>query len=251
MFLIACRFAMLVGSNGVTPISSGTPPMNKPKGLSCILYPAPPRVPERGLLIHLGAIMKLKLLFIILLSLPIQAGQEFKIPKRVSKPLKLELTIHSTENYNTVYEQGEISCLALTVYGEIGNLAKQDKDITAIAHVILNRVGHEMFRKPSGVCEVVLQRGQFEPLSRMKGLRYAIISSASGIKVIPKNFNRENWKRVYKLSKLVYNGHLEDITNGAIGFYAPKAQSRLQRNPPSWAKRLEFVASIGEHNFYR
>jgi spore germination cell wall hydrolase CwlJ-like protein len=195
--------------------------------------------------------MKLKLLCIILLSLPLQVGQEFKMPKRVSKPLKLELTIHSTENYNTTYEQGEISCLALTVYGEIGNLAKRDKDITAIAHVVLNRVGHKMFRKPSGVCEVVLQRGQFEPLSRMRGLRYAIVSSASGTRVVPKNFDRNKWKRVYNLSKLVYNGHIDDITKGAIGFYAPKAQSRLGRKSPSWAKRLEFVASIGGHNFYR
>lgn len=195
--------------------------------------------------------LRTKLAFILILSLPLHAGQVVKLPKRVSKPVTLDLTIQSTSNYNTTSEKGEISCLALTVYGEIGNTAKFDQDITAVASVILNRVGHKMFRKPSGVCDVVLQTNQFEPLSRMKGLKYAIISSSTGIMVVPKNFNKKRWERVYHLSKMVYNGYLPDITNGAIGFYSPKAQKGLNRKAPYWTKKLKLVASVGRHNFYR
>lgn len=188
----------------------------------------------------------------IFLTLALGVSVQEDNVERVSIPLDVKYTITGTNDYNTSSDKIQIMCMALAVYGEVGNVAVFDQDIIVVANVIMNRVGHKMFRKPTTTCSVVTQRNQFEPLERFKGLRYAISLAMSGQNIVlPKGIDQDRWERVYNLSKMVYNGYIPDTTNGAIGFYAPKAQSKLNRRAPYWTKKLELVASIGGHNFYR
>lgn len=193
--------------------------------------------------------MKILVIFLTLaLGISVQEGNV----ERVSIPLDLKYTITGTNDYNTSSDKIQIMCMALAVYGEVGNVAVFDQDIIVVANVIMNRVGHKMFRNPATTCSVVTQRNQFEPLERFKGLRYTIAQVMNGQNIVlPKGIDQDRWERVYNLSKMVYNGHIPDTTNGAIGFYAPKAQSKLNRRAPYWTKKLELVVSIGGHNFYR
>lgn len=174
------------------------------------------------------------------------------IEKRITIPLSTShYTIFSTTDYNTSSEQREIICIALATFGEIGNVAKHDNDILAVVNVIQNRINHPMFRRPNDSCEVVLQPGQFEPLARNVQLKYAILQTTKGMITVPKMFDAKRWKRVYNIAKMAYNGYLPDITEGSIGFYAPRTQFLLNRSAPYWTKKLRYVATYGGQRFYR
>lgn len=152
----------------------------------------------------------------------------------------------------TPLQERELACIALTVYGEVGNVFERIEDIQAVTEVILNRVGHRMFGKPKDSCSVVLQKNQFEPLARNKQLLYAIKQVTQGnTGVIPNSFNKARYYFIKGVVENVYFGYNGSITNGAIGFYAPKAQGKLGRKAPYWSKKLTLVAHYGGHNFYR
>lgn len=147
----------------------------------------------------------------------------------------------------------EVLCMTLTVWGEVGEVKNNHNDIKAVANVIMNRVRSDNPYFPNTVCEVVLKRNQFEPLKHGSRLRYHTLQAIGNPHNfrIPQYINREMFWTIYNISLLAYHGHLRDNTNGAIGFYAPKAQKQLGRNKPAFAKKLQLVASVGEHQFYR
>jgi len=67
----------------------------------------------------------------------------------------------------------------------------------------------------------------------------------------PRRFEADSpaYKQAQALAQGVFNGTIQDQTNGATHFFAPAAQADLGRSPPGWASR-EPLASIGGHQFY-
>lgn len=59
--------------------------------------------------------------------------------------------------------------------------------------------------------------------------------------------NPESWSQSLEVAFNVFNFEVPDLTNGADHFYNPRKVSRT----PHFAKVYEYVATIGEHKFYR
>lgn len=147
----------------------------------------------------------------------------------------------------------QMLCMTLTVWGEVGEVENNQEDIKAVANVIMNRVKSKNPYFPDTVCQVVLKKNQFEPLKAGSRLRDYVIHALNNpfhFK-IPNYINKDVFWLIYRISLSAYHGHLKDNTNGAIGFYAPKAQKKLNRAKPAFAKKLQLVAIVGEHEFYR
>jgi spore germination cell wall hydrolase CwlJ-like protein len=147
----------------------------------------------------------------------------------------------------------QILCMTLTIYGEVGEVKNNQEDVKAVANVIMNRVKSDHPYFPDTVCQVVLKKNQFEPLAEGKRLRYHTLLAINDLINfrIPRYIDKNTFWRIYNVSMLAYHGHLQDNTNGAIGFYAPKAQKRLGRNKPAFTKKLQLVAMVGEQEYYR
>jgi hypothetical protein len=67
----------------------------------------------------------------------------------------------------------------------------------------------------------------------------------------PRRFDAKSpaYQQAQALAQGVFNGTIQDQTNGATHFVAPAAQADLGRSMPNWAKG-DPLASIGGHQFY-
>lgn len=142
--------------------------------------------------------------------------------------------------------ESELHCLALTVYGEArGETAEGMK---AVAFVILNRVANR--RYPNTVCEVALQPHQFEALAPSSPLHDMAQMALKGEMTFPDMNNKWIRNKIHEIAHEVYHGRTEDITKGAMHFYAPRVQIALGRDHPSWIEQKTLTRRIGGHNFY-
>lgn len=104
----------------------------------------------------------------------------------------------------------ELDIIATTLIGEVG--AINDKEAIAVLCVIRNRA------KQNGTTyvEEILKPKQFSMWNpRCKGAStQSLINKFKN----SKNWGKEHWERAYRLAREIE--HLEDITDGAIGYYA-------------------------------
>lgn len=133
-----------------------------------------------------------------------------------------------------------VLCLAMNVYYEARGEGVAGQ--MAVAQVTMNRVKDKRF--PNTVCGVVTQHKQFSWTNTMlvKGNYYGRI----GYKLKPAYFpkNERAWESSVRVARMVINGEVADITNGAI-FYHEKSIS------PYWQPgRQSYVAEVGNHIFY-
>jgi N-acetylmuramoyl-L-alanine amidase len=110
----------------------------------------------------------------------------------------------------------------------------------AVAHVTLNR--QALQTTPDGaptICDVVWAKNQFswtKQYGKRRNLRY-----------LEKEFEksrgkRENWKRSLRAAR--YALSTSDTTNGATFFHATYVS-------PTWNKKHMYLATIGQHHFYK
>lgn len=101
------------------------------------------------------------------------------------------------------------------------------EDARAIAHVINNR--RASGRWGDDYRSVVTAPKQFEPWNDPAGKNY------------PTRFAEDSPRLALARNAYEEAKGGEDITGGALHFYAPGAQSALGRKPPSWAEGREFL----------
>lgn len=117
-------------------------------------------------------------------------------------------------------EPSDVQLLARTMWGEARGEGVEG--MRAVGHVVVNRGGN--------IAQTIRQPGQFyvtavDP-NRSRGL------------------DRERWDQAQTLAASIIAGCDADPTNGANYFHEVSVQ-------PSWAQRMERVARIGRHIFYR
>lgn len=137
----------------------------------------------------------------------------------VPKPLE---TIPE-EKLNELSE--ELRLFIATIYGEAD--ASSEYAWEAIANVIMNRVGKKDWKKYDTVTKVIISSG-FDAYTQ-KNLPYKIAESYL------KNRTGNN-KRIENMIKIVSNVYYKkiiDITNNAVLYYSPKAQTALHKKYPS------------------
>ena len=118
----------------------------------------------------------------------------------------------------------ELKCLADNIYFEA--LIESQAGQIAVANVTMNRVKSKHF--PNTVCDVVWERKQFSWTHDGK-------SDVPG--------SKKAYDRIYKVAKMVYDGTVPDITEGATFYHADYVN-------PSWNKVMTRVAKIDSHIFY-
>lgn len=125
-------------------------------------------------------------------------------------------------------QQAEL-CLAQAIYYEAGFEGETGR--RAVAQVVLNRVRHPAF--PHSVCEVVYQR--------TGGVCQFTFACDGALARIPVP---AVWERSLREAREALAGRVETSVGMATHYHADYVY-------PAWAPRLEKVAAIGQHLFYR
>lgn len=130
----------------------------------------------------------------------------------------------------------DFNCLVEAIYYE--SRGEPAEGVLATAKVILNRVSNP--RYPNSVCAVVKQQ-------LVKGIwQFSYLADKSLLKQAK---DQKSWKKMQKIAQQAVNLHYSgfDIIDRAMYYYNPYKAN------PKWAKskKLQFVAQIGKHRFYK
>jgi spore germination cell wall hydrolase CwlJ-like protein len=124
----------------------------------------------------------------------------------------------------------DITCLAENIYYESRNQSYLGR--FAVAHVTLNRSKNQN----SSTCKVVYKRSgngcQFSWVCQLKNKHRNYAEKIA-------------WKESLAIAYASINNMIEDPTHGATYYYNPK------KAHPSWAKKFQEVAFIGDHRFLK
>jgi hypothetical protein len=123
----------------------------------------------------------------------------------------------------------EFQCLATALYFE--SRGEGIKGQVAVAEVILNRVDSSRF--PSTICGVVNQ-------GNGNGCQFSFTCDGK-----PERISEPAaWLTAGKIARAMMDGAPRNLTDGAMYFHTPAVR-------PSWSRRFEKTAEIGQHIFYR
>lgn len=124
-----------------------------------------------------------------------------------------------------------LDCLTAAVYYEAAG--EGDKGQRAVAQVVLNRVRHPAF--PASVCDVVYQGSE-----RQTGCQFTFTCDGS----LARPPSRAGWDRARTIATAALAGSVEGSVGMATHYHANWVV-------PYWAPRLDKIAAVGAHIFYR
>ncbi|MFO1048623.1 MAG: cell wall hydrolase [Geminicoccaceae bacterium] len=139
-------------------------------------------------------------------------------------------------------------CLAMIAYAEAAN--EGALGMLAVMRVVHNRIADRSFADDA--CAVVLQRGQFQPVSEQPSLRQAMArpETANLAQAVGANTREARLRLVeaWRLAAVAAVWPARDPTGGALYFVNPRLM-----NPDlcPWFAKLKRSAVIGEHVFMR
>ena len=123
-----------------------------------------------------------------------------------------------------------LTCLARTIYWEARG--EEAAGIEAIAHVVMNRLGHEGF--PDTVCEVVRQ-GSEQGACQFSWWCDGLSDDAQ---------EEEAYSVAKEIARKILNKQVQDRTGGALYFHHKDVA-------PKWAAEYLRTVKIGKHVFYK
>lgn len=136
-------------------------------------------------------------------------------------------------------------CLATMVYGEARGEAQQGQ--VAVAFTVLNRA---VKARNKTVCDIVLAPKQYSIFNGNPAL-YAAATSKF-IEPEQKNqIDEESWYRAVEVAQDVMRKHIQDPTDGATHYLAPKLMALKKYHYPKWSKQYTLVMVIDNHKFYK
>lgn len=124
-----------------------------------------------------------------------------------------------------------VECLAAAAWYEAGDDPVGQR---AVIQTVINRVNHPSF--PNSVCAVVFEGSQLPT-----GCQFTFTCDGS-LKRRQPSFAA--WKRASLLSEQALNGAVDDSVGTATHYHASYVA-------PWWSRKLERLASVGPHIFYR
>lgn len=124
----------------------------------------------------------------------------------------------------------EMMCLARALYFEARS--QRDREVEAVAHVVLNRVAHPQF--PDTVCGVVREGGQTRPC------QFSWYCDGRSDEMT----NPHQAARMVGIAREALAGESEDPTNGANMFHTTRVL-------PFWTRSADGGQRIGAHRFWR
>jgi len=161
------------------------------------------------------------------------------IEKVEKKPEPETVFINANFEHLTPKVQRQVLCLANNIYFEARS--EPIKGQIAVAFVTLNRVSSELF--PDSICDVVKQKRnnvcQFSWYCESRPKRQYTKHILTGEGSLQYN-------EIIDIATFVYANYekLNDPTHGSLFYHADYVS-------PGWRKRMDKVAVIGAHIFYR
>jgi spore germination cell wall hydrolase CwlJ-like protein len=161
------------------------------------------------------------------------------IEKVENKPEPETVFINANFEHLTPKVQRQVLCLANNIYFEARS--EPIKGQIAVAFVTLNRVSSELF--PDSICDVVKQKRnnvcQFSWYCESRPKRQYTKHILTGEGSLQYN-------EIIDIATFVYANYekLNDPTHGSLFYHADYVS-------PGWRKRMDKVAVIGAHIFYR
>lgn len=139
-------------------------------------------------------------------------------------PKQLTISVPEFVSYGLFkYTEKDINCLAQNIYFEARGEPIEGK--IAVAQVTINRLNHKtQFEKT--ICGVVYAPKQFswtEQHNKIKDIK--------------------RWQESRLLAKQIISGNLKLIKFSALYFHNQSVK-------PKWAKKHQYLATIGSHSFY-
>jgi spore germination cell wall hydrolase CwlJ-like protein len=128
-------------------------------------------------------------------------------------------------------DERELECLSTAVYFEARSEPADGQ--RAVAQVVLNRVGRRGF--PASVCGVVYQ-GQRD----RRGCQFKFVCDGS----LAARREQGAWRTARRIARAVIDGEVLASLRGVTFFHTRAVK-------PDWSSRMERVATIGSHIFYR
>ncbi|PKN42704.1 MAG: cell wall hydrolase [Deltaproteobacteria bacterium HGW-Deltaproteobacteria-18] len=123
-----------------------------------------------------------------------------------------------------------LTCLARSIYWEARG--EEAAGIEAIAHVVMNRLGHEGF--PDTICEVVRQ-GREEGACQFSWWCDGRSDDAQ---------EDQAYSAAKEIARKVLNKQIPDRTGGALYFHQEDIS-------PAWTTKYVKTAKVGNHVFYK
>jgi spore germination cell wall hydrolase CwlJ-like protein len=123
-----------------------------------------------------------------------------------------------------------ITCLARSIYWEANR--KDNAEMEAIAHVVMNRLGHKGF--PNTICGVVKQ-GREQGACQFSWWCDGRSDDAK---------EEEPYSHAKEIARQVLNRQRKDPTDGALYFHNRKVT-------PGWSNDYLKTVDVGEHIFYK
>jgi spore germination cell wall hydrolase CwlJ-like protein len=123
-----------------------------------------------------------------------------------------------------------LTCLARSIYWEARG--EEAAGIEAIAHVVMNRLGHEGF--PETICEVVMQ-GREEGACQFSWWCDGRADDAQ---------EDEAYSGAKEIARKVLNKQIPDRTGGAMYFHQKDIS-------PDWSAKYVKTIAVGNHVFYK
>ena len=137
----------------------------------------------------------------------------------------------------------QISCLALNIYHEARSQSIAGQ--IAVGQVTLNRVNDNRF--PSTVCEVVMEgphrpswKGNGDMIPVRNRCQFSWYCDGKSDKI----HNEGEYRNIFRLSRMLINQKMIDITSGATHYHAYYVS-------PAWAKTKKRTTKIEDHIFYK
>ena len=132
---------------------------------------------------------------------------------------------------------GEVALLAHLIFSEADkSKGKFEKDATAIAHIVKNRMSRPE-RFGDGLEGVIFAPSQFSG-----------VGTNEWNKVSQGKLNDEEsriYKKAMQIANGVLSGRIPDPTNGADHYFNPKLVK------PSWAKKMAKTYTSEAHDYYK
>lgn len=161
--------------------------------------------------------------------------------------------------YASLDERIEHECVALTMFLE-GRGKKVAAERAMIGMVIINRADRPGRRWPSHGCDVVMQPGQFEPVSNNTDVLHALHLITLGDFDAAERYVLANYNSIdiaaYHLIRTEAYQLIKDRGESANWvdadhFFAPKVLRNRSVPTPSWVNNMTVVASAGGHLFLK
>ena len=161
-------------------------------------------------------------------------------PERIPQMQYMEIA-----QYDRYIDKQEITCLAKNMYFEARN--EGTAGVLGVTNVVLNRVKSDLY--PNTICGVIedakisqwwlKEKGLKKPIKHMCQFSWYCDGKAENIT------DQTAWiKAQYIAYQMMYADRFAGITDGSTHYHAHYVN-------PNWARKLQFVGSIGKHKFYR